>query len=64
MDGRYEVFATHGKGVFSTVLRAHDKAQLDASGKPLEVCSSIHACKCCRCNMEYAAVGSSSQRWT
>lgn len=24
MDGRYEVFATHGKGVFSTVLRARD----------------------------------------
>ena len=25
MDGRYEVFATHGKGVFSTVLRARDQ---------------------------------------
>lgn len=25
MDGRYEVFATHGKGVFSSVLRARDK---------------------------------------
>jgi len=24
MDGRHEVFATHGKGVFSTVLRARD----------------------------------------
>jgi hypothetical protein len=37
MDGRYEVFATHGKGVFSTVLRAHDKGQSDASGKISEV---------------------------
>lgn len=25
MDDRYEVFATHGKGVFSTVLRARDQ---------------------------------------
>ena len=25
MDERYEVFATHGKGVFSTVLRARDQ---------------------------------------
>lgn len=34
MDGRYEVFATHGKGVFSTVLRARDgKYSADEKGK-------------------------------
>lgn len=37
MDGRYEVFATHGKGVFSTVLRARDKGQQDALGRHPEV---------------------------
>lgn len=31
-DGRYEVFATHGKGVFSTVLRARDLASESGSG--------------------------------
>ena len=31
MDGRYEVFATHGKGVFSTVLRARDQQAGDTS---------------------------------
>jgi hypothetical protein len=31
MDGRYEVFATHGKGVFSTVLRARDRGAPDAA---------------------------------
>lgn len=28
LDGRYEVFASKGKGVFSTVLRARDLARL------------------------------------
>jgi len=28
LDGRYEVFACKGKGVFSTVLRARDKLRL------------------------------------
>ena len=36
MDGRYEVFATHGKGVFSTVLRARDQ-QGGEGGGPSEV---------------------------
>lgn len=36
MDGRYEVFATHGKGVFSTVLRARDQ-QGGEGGSPSEV---------------------------
>lgn len=40
MDGRYEVFATHGKGVFSTVLRARDKGQVDALGRHPEVMPS------------------------
>ena len=31
-DGRYEVFATHGKGVFSTVLRARDLASSAGRG--------------------------------
>ena len=33
MDGRYEVRATHGKGVFSTVLLAKDRSQ--AADSPL-----------------------------
>ncbi len=48
MDGRYEVFATHGKGVFSTVLRARDKGQTDALGRhpevpPKQTCLTAHA---------------------
>ena len=31
-EGRYEVFATHGKGVFSTVLRARDLLLASSSG--------------------------------
>ena len=36
MDGRYEVFATHGKGVFSTVLRARDRGapSIDPAAPP------------------------------
>ena len=37
MDGRYEVFATHGKGVFSTVLRARDKKAQTMTGVTGEV---------------------------
>ena len=37
MDGRYEVFATHGKGVFSTVLRARDKMAQTMTGVAGEV---------------------------
>lgn len=40
MDGRYEVFATHGKGVFSTVLRARDQ-QGGEGGGPSEVAIKI-----------------------
>ncbi|KFK43597.1 hypothetical protein AALP_AA1G147000 [Arabis alpina] len=39
LDGRYEILATHGKGVFSTVVRAKDtKAELD---EPEEVAIKI-----------------------
>ncbi|BDA48356.1 probable serine/threonine-protein kinase PRP4 homolog at C-terminar half [Coccomyxa sp. Obi] len=41
MDGRYEVFATHGKGVFSTVLRARDKGQTDPLGRHPEVAVKV-----------------------
>ena len=37
MDGRYEVFATHGKGVFSTVLRARDQQGGGEGNGPSEV---------------------------
>ncbi|KAK9815732.1 hypothetical protein WJX72_008716 [[Myrmecia] bisecta] len=37
MDERYEVFATHGKGVFSTVVRARDRGHRDATGAFTEV---------------------------
>lgn len=37
MDGRYEVFATHGKGVFSTVLRARDQQGGAEGNGPSEV---------------------------
>lgn len=47
MDGRYEVFATHGKGVFSTVLRARDKGQQDALGRHPEVRGSRGAHRKC-----------------
>lgn len=39
LDGRYEILAAHGKGVFSTVVRAKDfKARL---GQPEEVAIKI-----------------------
>jgi serine/threonine-protein kinase PRP4 len=39
LDDRYEIMATHGKGVFSTVVRAKDtKAEL---GEPEEVAIKI-----------------------
>ena len=37
MDSRYEVFASNGKGVFSTVVRARDTARRDEHGKHPEV---------------------------
>lgn len=37
MGERYEVFATHGKGVFSTVLRARDLKPTDEAGRPVAV---------------------------
>eukprot|EP00955_Chlamydomonas_euryale_P072375 361381-Chlamydomonas_euryale.AAC.1 len=37
MDGRYEVFAHNGKGVFSSVVRARDTARRDEAGKHPEV---------------------------
>jgi serine/threonine-protein kinase PRP4 len=42
MDNRYEVYATHGKGVFSTVLRARDMAKKHpTSGAPIEVAIKV-----------------------
>lgn len=37
MDGRYEVFASNGKGVFSVVVRARDMARVDEHGVHPEV---------------------------
>ena len=37
MDSRYEVFASNGKGVFSTVVRARDTARRDIEGRYPEV---------------------------
>lgn len=37
MNERYEVFATHGRGVFSSVLRARDKKPVDQKGNPIRV---------------------------
>lgn len=56
MDGRYEVFSTHGKGVFSTVLRAHDKAQTDASGNPLEVGLILFPLLCFRLSLSLLGI--------
>lgn len=39
LDGRYEVVAAHGKGVFSTVVRAKDLKA--GSGDPEEVAIKI-----------------------
>lgn len=39
LDGRYEVAAAHGKGVFSTVVRAKD--QKASNGEPEEVAIKI-----------------------
>ncbi len=42
MDNRYEVYATHGKGVFSSVLRARDNMKInEATGKPTEVAIKV-----------------------
>lgn len=40
MNDRYEVFATHGKGVFSTVLRARDRKPVDEKGNPIPIIGS------------------------
>jgi serine/threonine-protein kinase PRP4 len=37
MDGRYEVFALKGKGVFSTVLRARDLTRREEDNSHPEV---------------------------
>ena len=42
MNDRYEVFATHGKGVFSTVLRARDKMPVDEKGNPVPVVGTAY----------------------
>ena len=39
LDGRYEVIAAHGKGVFSTVVRAKDLKA--GRGDPVEVAIKI-----------------------
>ena len=40
LNDRYEVFATHGKGVFSTVLRARDLKPVTPKGEPIPVIGS------------------------
>lgn len=37
MDGRYEVFSSNGKGVFSIVVRARDLQRRDETGEHPEV---------------------------
>lgn len=37
MDGRYELFACKGKGVFSTVLRARDMLRADPNNPGAKV---------------------------
>lgn len=39
LDGRYEITAAHGKGVFSTVVRAKDLK--GGNGEPEEVAIKI-----------------------
>lgn len=41
VDNRYEVFASKGKGVFSTVLRARDRGMKSEDGKHPEVAIKI-----------------------
>ncbi len=41
VNDRYEVFATHGRGVFSSVLRARDRHRKDADGAVAEVAIKI-----------------------
>lgn len=41
VEERYEVFATHGRGVFSSVLRARDLRRKDASGAFQEVAIKV-----------------------
>ena len=41
VDGRYEVFATHGRGVFSSVLRARDLLAKGPAGVQQEVAIKI-----------------------
>ncbi len=57
MDGRYEVFASHGKGVFSTVLRARDKTKRLDDGNFQEV-----AIKMIRSNDTMFAAGQTEKR--
>jgi hypothetical protein len=46
MDGRYELFACKGKGVFSTVLRARDMLRADANNPEAKVCARRAAPRC------------------
>lgn len=41
MHDRYEVFATHGRGVFSSVLRARDRLRKDGEGAVAEVAIKV-----------------------
>ena len=41
VDDRYEVFATHGRGVFSSVLRAKDLLSKAPAGSQQEVAIKI-----------------------
>lgn len=41
VNDRYEVFATHGRGVFSSVLRAKDRLRKDAEGGIAEVAIKV-----------------------
>ena len=41
VNDRYEVFATHGRGVFSSVLRARDRHRKAPDGTVAEVAIKI-----------------------
>ena len=41
VNDRYEVFATHGRGVFSSVLRARDRHRKAPDGSVAEVAIKI-----------------------
>ena len=42
LNGRYEVSSTHGRGVFSTVLRAQDVKAVGGREVAIKVRESVH----------------------